>query len=419
MKKTTAKSISRHLYWHLFFVLILYFNCSSATDKKIYILDPDTRLALIESYEHIEADQNDEALKKLNRLVSSTHLKDYDAAVIYQTMGYAENNLGDYTAATKHFVKALALNALPDDVTHELNYTTAQLLIHIDRPEKVLQYLSQWFAKEPDAKAEAYILAATAYYYLEDYGPLITHAEKALTLSPAPPLGWYELLLAGYYKTRAYQKSATLLETIIAQHPKKTDYWLQLAEVYQRLKQEKKALAIYELAYTKALLEKDGIMRLINHYRYLNMPYKAAEVIEQALASGDIDADSKMLTLLADSWLLANENENAELVFIELIKKFNDDTTRLRLGQLYIEAEKWEKTIAVLNATLQSTDIRLKSKASLLLGIALYHTTNPDKAIRAFMRALSDEATKQQAKWWLAHVCNTQPIPNALSACLS
>ena len=50
------------------------------------------------------------------------------------------------------------------------------------------------------------------------------------------------------------------------------------------------------------------------------------------MAIGDINPDIKMLTLLADSWLLAQENQKAEPVFKEIIKKFNDDHTRLRLG---------------------------------------------------------------------------------------
>jgi tetratricopeptide (TPR) repeat protein len=378
----------------------------AAEKKKTYQLEPNVHSELIGIHKQIDEGQNGEALKRLKKLITSNNLKAYDSAVIYQTMGFAKSNIGEFSDAAKHFIKALSLDALPAEVTHGLNYSTAQLLIHIDKTKEGLKYLSKWFANEPKATGDAHILAATAYYYLKDYKQLIIHVEKALALSSKPPLSWYELLLAGYYEIKEYKKSVTLLETIINKHPKKTNYWLQLAEIYQRLEQDKKALAIYELAYAKGLLKKDDINRLISNYLYLEMPYKAANILEKEMAIGDINPDIRMLTLLADSWLLAQENQKAEPVFKEIIKKYNDDHTRLRLGQLYIEAEDWKNVIEVLDVKFQSNDKVLLSKVNLLLGIAQYHSKNLSKATRAFTHALSDKSTEEQASWWLEHLKN-------------
>jgi len=386
-------------------LLLLFCNSLLAEEKKkSYQLDPGIHAELIGIHKQIDEGQNGEAIKKLKKLISSNNLKAYDSAVAYQTMGFAKTNIGEFNDAAKHFIKALSLDALPEDVTHGLNYTAAQILIHIDKTKEGLKYLSKWFAKEPKATGDAHILAATAYYHLKDYKQLIIHVEKALALSSKPPLSWYELLLAGYYEIKEYKKSVTLLETIINKHPKKTNYWLQLAEIYQRLKQDKKALAVYELAYTKGLLQKDDINRLISNYLYLEMPYKAAMILEKEMAIGGIIPDFRSLTLLADSWLLAQENQKAEPVFKEIIKKFNDDHTRLRLGQLYIEAEEWSKVVDVLDVELKSESKVLLSKVNLLLGIAQYHSKNMDKATRAFTHALSDKSTAEQASWWLEHL---------------
>jgi tetratricopeptide (TPR) repeat protein len=391
----------------LFIMLVLCCSSLLAEEKKkTYKLDPNVHAQLIGIHKQIDEGQNGEALKRLKKLISSNNLKAYDSAVAYQTMGFAKSNIGEFSDAAKHFIKALSLDALPAEVTHGLNYSTAQLLIHIDKTKEGLKYLSKWFANEPKATGDAHILAATAYYYLKDYKQLIIHVEKALALSSKPPLSWYELLLAGYYEIKEYKKSVTLLETIINKHPKKTNYWLQLAEIYQRLEQDKKALAVYELAYAKGLLQKDDINRLISNYLYLEMPYKAAIILEKEMAIGDINPDIRTLTLLADSWLLAQENQKAEPVFKEIIKKYNDDHTRLRLGQLYIEAEEWKKVIEVLDVEFKSEGKVLLSKVNLLLGIAQYHSKNLDKATRAFTHALSDKSTAEQASWWLDHLKN-------------
>ena len=64
----------------------------------------------------IEEGKNKEALEKLEKIISSGNLKDYDAAVIFQTIGFVQNNLGDFKAAADNFTKALSYNALPSDL---------------------------------------------------------------------------------------------------------------------------------------------------------------------------------------------------------------------------------------------------------------------------------------------------------------
>lgn len=390
----------------VFIILYLYCSFSVSAKEESYLLQTSTHSILTESHKDMERGNNTDALKKLNKLVSSDKLKDYDAAVVYQTMGFAENGLGNFTAAAKHFIKALSFDVLPKEVSHELYFSTAQLLIHLDKPEKGLKYLSKWFANESQPKAEAHILAATAYYYIENYKQLIVHVEKALLLTKKPPLNWYDLLLAGYFETKDYINASTLIEKIISSYPEKTDYWLQLAGIYQRLEQDKKALAIYELAYAKGLLKKEDIIQLIKNFLYLEMPYKAATILEREMAIGDIEANREMLNLLVDSWILAQENEKAKSVFREIIKKLNDDTARLRLGQLHIESEEWKKVIEVLDVKFKSDDKTLMSKVNLLLGIAQYHSKNLQMATRAFTQALADRSTEEQAKWWLEHLKN-------------
>ena len=399
-----SKSKQFSIFITIIMLASLCCSYSSATEEKSYLLQPGTHSRLLEIHKDMENGKNTEALEKLNKLVSTHKLKDYDAAVVYQTLGFAENGLGNFTAAARYFIKALSYGALPKEVSHELYFSTSQLLIHIDKPKEGLKYLSKWFANEPHPKAEAHILAATAYYYLENYKQLIVQVKKALPLSKNPPLNWYELLLAAYYETKDYKNAAIVLEQIINRHPDKTDYWLQLAGIYQQLKQDKKALAIYELAYAKGLLNKKNIIQLVKNYLYLEMPYKAAIILEKEMAIGGIEANKEMLHMLVDSWILAQEKEKAKSVFREIIKKFNDEKARLRLGQLYIESEEWKKAIEILDVKLQSDDKALISKVNLLLGIAEYHSDNLPMATHAFTNALSDKSTVDQAKWWLQHL---------------
>lgn len=379
----------------------------SLNAKQEFLLDKKTHEALTEVHSDMDAGKNEDALIKLKKLASTEGIKDHDSAVVYQTMAFVENSLNRLENATKYFIKALSYNALPQKVTHELQYSTAQLLIHIDKPKEGLAYLSKWLANEANPKADAYILAATAYYYTENYKQLIVHAEKALALIKKPPVNWYELLLAGYYELKDYKGATSVLENIIIKYPEKSYYWLQLAGIYQQIEQEEKALALYELAYAKGILNKGEKIQLIKSYRYMDMPFKAATLIEKEMAIGDLKADKETLSLLVDSWVLAEETDKAKSVFLEIITRFDDDRARLRLGQIYIDDEEWSEALKILDVKLQTEDKKLISKINLLLGIAQYYSDDFNGATRAFTNSLSDAETEDQAKWWLDYLKRT------------
>ena len=385
-------------------LVLLLFAFSVYAKNDSYSLQTGTYSVLNKVHKNIDEGKNDEALEKLKKIIASGNIKDYDAAVIYQTIGFVQNNLGDFKASAENFVKALSYEALPEDITHNLYYTVTQLLIYSEKYQEALGYMLKWFANEKEPKPEAYILAATAYYYLENYQEVIAYASKALLLIKTPPLNWYELLLSGYYETEDLNNAAIILENIIIKYPTKKNYWVQLAGIYQRLGNDKRALAIYELAYLKNFLKKEEIIQLCKNYLYFEMPYKAAIVLEKEMAIGKIDTSLKMLNMLVDGWILAQENEKAESVFNEIISLYNDEKSRLRLGQLYIENEEWNKATDVLNIELETEDITLISKINLLLGIAQFNTENLPEAKHSFTQALSDKTTKEQAEWWLDHI---------------
>ena len=151
-------------------------------------------------------------------------------------------------------------------------------------------------------------------------------------------------------------------------------------------------------------MKKKQIVQLCKNYLYFENPFKAALILEKEIATGRIDTSLEMLTMLVDSWILAQENDKAESVFIEIINLYNDENSRLRLGQLYIENENWNNANEILNVELESEDLTLKSKINLLLGIAQFNIENLAEAALSFEQALSDKATEEQARWWLDNI---------------
>lgn len=379
--------------------------------KKTYDLLNVTRVAMEESNYHA-------VIQKLTVYLDKENIKSYDKAVINQTLGYAYNAQENYKRSIESFIKAVRSDALPDKMTHELTYIIAQLYIHSEKYTEGLSYLDKWFEKESNPSSEAHLLAASAYYQINQFKKLIPHAKSAIEKSDAPQQSWYELLIAGYYETRMYRDAALLLETMINKYPDNDNYWLQLVAVYQQNKQEKKALAISELAYEKGILKGDDIIHLAQTYLYLQLPLEAAAVLDSEINNGTIDYSKANIELLSNSWLLAHDEEKAAFILEQYVSKFNDISLNYKLAHIYVELENWDKAKNTLEAVVTDKNIttqpEIEATAWLLLGISSYHKKDTVRSKQALNKALAFKQTRDQAKWWLNQI--EEEIPNEQSS---
>lgn len=379
--------------------------------KETYDLLNVTRVAMEESNYHA-------VIQKLTVYLDQENIKSYDKAVINQTLGYAYNAQENYKRSIESFIKAVRSDALPDKMTHELTYIIAQLYIHSEKYTEGLSYLDKWFEKESNPSSEAHLLAASAYYQINQFKKLIPHAKSAIEKSDAPQQSWYELLIAGYYETRMYRDAALLLETMINKYPDNDNYWLQLVAVYQQNKQEKKALAISELAYEKGILKGDDIIQLAQTYLYLQLPLEAAAVLDSEINNGTIDYSKANIELLSNSWLLAHDEEKAAFVLEQYVSKFNDISLNYKLAHIYVELENWDKAKKTLEAVVTDKNIttqpEIEATAWLLLGISSYHKKDTVRSKQALNKALAFKQTRDHARWWLNQI--EEEIPNEQSS---
>lgn len=394
-------------------ILIFIFFCITCVvqakeEDKRYLLTKETydllnvvRTAMKENSYHT-------AIQKLTVYLDEEDVKAYDKAVINQTLGYAYNAQENYKRSIDSFVKAVSSNALPDKVTHELIFIIAQLYIHSEKYTEGLTYLNKWFEKESHPSSEAHLLAASAYYQINQFKKLIPHAKSAIERSDAPQQSWYELLLAGYYETRMYRDAALLLETMINKYPKNDTYWLQLIAVYQQNRQEKKALAISELAYEKGILKGEDIIQLAQTYLYLQLPLEAAIVLDSEINNGRIDSSKANIELLSNSWLLAHDEEKAALTLEQYVSRFNDISLHYKLAHIYVELENWDKAKEILETIVTNKNLtaqpEIEATAWLLLGISSYHKKDTIRSTQALSKALAFKETRDHARWWLNQI---------------
>ena len=350
--------------------------------------------------ELMEENKYSEAENKLKQLLA-TNLDQYDEAVTWQTLAHIYISTNDYRNAADCFIKSIKFDVLPEKVSHEIYYNIAQLLAATSRYRESLEYLIPWFEHEPSPSVDAHVLAASVYYEIKDYQNMISHVQKAIQLSPRPDKNLYDMLLTGYYQTENFKQAANLLKKMIVLYPDEGNYWTQLATAYQLSKQYRNALAMYELALKKGFLDETNTLRLVYLYLQEDLPYKAASLLSEKIDSGVLQKTPENLELLANSWTLARETDNAITALSHLTNVKSDPVIYFRIGRLHFDRENWEDAISNLEKATRIDDPDRQAEAYLLIGIAAYHLKQTAQSSRALTEALSREITRQQAKWWL------------------
>lgn len=380
---------------------------SMAEDE--YLLSEATYKSLNAAQEKMEQQQYRQAEADLKKLVGDTDAGSYERAVVLQTLGYLYSETEQYKLAAQQFEDALALNALPEDVTHNLRYNLAQLLISDGAYQKGIDLLTQWLDKEPQANSSAYVLLATAYYQINQFTNAVEAIRTAIQRDNSPKENWYRLQLSAHMEMQQYNQAINVLEILIERFPVNKTYWDQLAALYAQQEKRLTSLAVQMLAKRLNLGDKDTVLRLANMYRYLNIPYKSAQLLQKSMDDGVIERNFKNLESLADSWLAARENENATQVLAQMQSMDSSGETDLKLARVFISMEQWDEAAGPLQQSLEKLPEAKRGQAWMLSGMVNFHLGNRERSEQHLNRALAYSEVRNQATQWLRHLQNTQP----------
>lgn len=102
------------LYFRRHYLLILIISINSLclfseaiAKNDSYLLQPNTHSVLIGIQDNIANQVYSKALLELEKLLRLDPLKDYDRAIIYQAMGYAEDGRGNVYLGIKASFKSI------------------------------------------------------------------------------------------------------------------------------------------------------------------------------------------------------------------------------------------------------------------------------------------------------------------------
>ncbi len=388
----------------LVLVLLMMLPLAFAEEDKQYLLSQTVYETILGAQELVEADKYNEAETALNLLLTDNDdLDSYEIAVAQQTLGFLYSAQERYKKAARYFRQALSSGALPPDVSHNLTYNLAQLLI-IDEQYKVgIVLLKKWLAADSDPPSSAYVLLASTYYQLQDYANTIIYIKAAIDNDDAKE-SWHQLLLSSYLETQQYLLAIKVLENLIESYPYNKTYWDQLSALYFQQDDEFVALAVKMLVTRLELNDEKTLMNLSTMYQYLQIPYKSALILAKGIKDGVIPADLDNLTRLADSWLAARENKKAAQVLKQAAILDSSGKADLKYGRVLFDLSLWQQAIPPLSAAIKESTGKRVGRASLLLGMTYFYLDDLSAAKRHFNRALKFKSERKQAGQWLRYV---------------
>jgi tetratricopeptide (TPR) repeat protein len=377
---------------------------SSLADEKQFLLKQSTYEQLTVAQEALAAEDYRKSRELLDALVKSVEQGSYDQAVVFQNLAYLYASSDQFSTAIKYFELALNSKALPSDVEHNLLFNLGQLQLAEKKYKQGIANVEKWLKNEQNPNNDSYVLLASAHYQIKQYKQVVNYISKAIKNVKKADESWYQMLLSAHLELKQFNSAIKVLETLITRYPKNTQYWQQLSYLYFQQNKETRAVAVSALVEKLALGDRQTVLNLVDMYRYLHIPYKAASLLKESIEKGVVDKDFKTLESLADSWLAAREVENAVDVLIEMTALDESGETDLKLGRVFVGIEQWQQAIAPLTTSLEKLVPEEQGLPHLLLGTAYFYLNKPEQAEKMFKQTLQYKDYRLQAHQWLTHL---------------
>jgi hypothetical protein len=375
--------------------------------------------------------------KILREMISkSQDMKSYDRSIMWNYWGYTKYSEEDYKGAIEAYTKVIN----EEEVTLPLRTGTLLTLATLHMVEedyaKGIELILVWMDEVETVTAQSWSLLMTAYFAEENYRKSLDAGLQAVSLAEiegyTPKENWYATMAACYDELKAeFGEKVTLLkqleifEILVNLYPKKR-YFLNLAQTYGSLEREQDYMVALNAAYMKDYLDKEGeYLTLAQLLLMNNNPYQAAKVIvygqnKKVLVTDEktkkeelkpvVKDSEKVLKLLADSWRMAQEINQAIPVLEEAAKLSKDGETFVLLGNLYLAEDKLEQAISSIEKGIKKGKLKKKSQAHLTLGQAQFELQNFEEAKKQFRMAArdKDKKIKKTANNWIKYTENEE-----------
>jgi tetratricopeptide (TPR) repeat protein len=292
----------------------------------------------------------------------------------------------------------------------DTRYTAAQLLFVTERYLAAVEQLEIWQNEAAIVDPGGRVLLARGYYQLDRKKEALILLEdvmsNALSAGVIPKESWLNFQWALYYEKDDY-KSTIPVSHLLLTHYTKIKYWKQLSAMYGALEKSEQERLALEITYLEGGLDKEKqFIALAYQYLAIDIPYRAAKVIDKAMQDGFVERTEKNLSLLGSSYQRAQEYRKASPVLEEAAKKSEDGNAWSRLSGVYLNLNENEKALVAARNALKKGDLKREDLAWMSRGTAEQALHCYEDATKSFNKAVKFEKVEKSAKSWRAYVKN-------------
>lgn len=344
-----------------------------------------------------------EVLRNVEGKLSS--MNSYERAMLWNFYGYMYYGQDNIAKAIEYFAKVVEEEAIPQALEQNTLFSLAQLALGQGEFDQTIAFLKKWERITPaEQHQKAWVLKAQALYQQGDYKSALAPITKAIELVESqgkmPEENWLVLQRAVYFELGDTKSVAAVLEDMVRYY-NKPEYWVQLAGIYGQLGQENKQLAMLETAFQQGFLTKgQDLLNLAQTYFFNDVPFKAGQVLEQALQQGAVERNLRNLKLLAQAWVAARETDKASAALLAAAELSDDGELDAQRATLLLNAERNQEAISAARAALEKGGLKQPGTMHLVIGMAELNLENFNAALQAFAIAKKFDDARQSAGQW-------------------
>lgn len=352
----------------------------------------------------IRAGQLNDAATQLGYLQGVT-TNAYEAAVVRELTADLYVARGDYANALAALQPVLQQNLLTGSEQREAQLTLGKLLVANGQYQTGLDSLRNSLQGQENPPPDVLMALAQGYAQSGQCRLAVPEAKRAVDSTADTPSEWYQLLISCLYQTHDYAGAADVLESALSRYPDQVQYWPQLGQAYAQSGDASKALAVYALMYRQGLIrQSQDYLSLASLYMQNNVPYQAAQVLQEGLQSGAVQASEADYTLLATAWQDAGDLDKAVAALGEAEKQSKTGDALVAEAQIYTERHEWFSAIDTAKKAIAKGGLKRPGRAWLLQGIAQVQNRQYDDGTASLREALKYDDARPQAEAWLHYL---------------
>lgn len=359
-----------------------------------------TYAKLIDVQELWSKDKYDEAFAVLEELANKTRDKEpLDYAVAEQYIAHTAILADRYELARPALEKALAQNGLPKEFAAGLKLDYGQIVLGDEEYELARKMLEDWYADTGAEKQPSQLFALAYANYMTEHLPRAEELlESALANAKTVNNTWYRVYYQVLFDQKKYDKAESVVYGLVSREPANETYWQLLVNHYLHLEDDRRALAAMAIARIQGLMDTtDDMKRIATLYSVVEIPEKAARLLQGWVEEGSLKADAETLRRIGDLWLLARDRDQAKVYLGKAAAAAPNGKTYELLASIDFEDEDWRSAYGNFMQALDAGGLDDKEYAYLLAGISAMRAGMDRQARTALEKAKVSKTYHDQA----------------------